>query len=256
MSPTEKNQKIPLHNNTSEAQGKARESLRKLFRDRPFSDELLMTNFGLFMRSSAFAKLLFLQEAYSKILSIPGDICIFGVWLGQGIVAFESLRAILEPYNASRKFVGFDTFEGYAGIGDNDEPSDVISSTGYKTSDGYEHFLQEVLDYHRRENTMGHAVTHELVRGDVTTTVDKYFGNHPESIVALAYFDLALQEPTKASLNCIEDRLLPGSVIIMDELNDSRYPGETIAFRQWAKGKNYSIERSKILPDRSFITMG
>ena len=248
--------KHALHNKTSGDQANARESLKQLFRERPFDDELLLTNFGLFMRSSAFAKLLFLQEAYSKILSIPGDICIFGVWLGQDIVTFESLRAILEPYNASRKFVGFDTFEGYTRISDNDEPSDVISSTGYKTSDGYEHFLQDLLDYHRRENTMGHAVTHELVRGDVTSTVGKYFRDHPESVVALAYFDLALEEPTKASLECIEERLLPGSIIIMDELNDSRYPGETIAFRQWAKGKNYSIECSKILPDRSFITMG
>jgi hypothetical protein len=48
---------------------------------------------------------------------------------------------------------------------------------------------------------------------------------------------------------------MPGSVIVFDELNDPRYPGETIAFREWAEGRSYHIERSKILPDRTFVTM-
>lgn len=244
-----------LHNNTSAAQESARDQLRKLFKDRPFSDELLLTNFGLFSRASALAKTFFLHEAYTKIKKIPGDIYVFGVWLGQDVVLFESLRAMIEPYNASRKIVGFDTFEGYENITEKDKVSDVIKTDGYTTERSYQKYLEDLLAYHRRENTMGHAVTHKLVQGDVTKTAKEYVKENPASMIALAYFDMALYEPTIAALNAINDRLMPGSVIVLDELNDPRYPGETVAFREWIKNRPYEILRSEVLPDRTFVTL-
>ena len=244
-----------LHNNTSISQEEARNQLRNLFKNRPFSDDLLLTNFGLFARASALSKLFFLHEAYLNIRSIPGDIYVFGVWLGQDVVVFESQRAMLEPYNASRKIIGFDTFKGYSGFSDNDLLSDTIKDQGYTTSQTYVQFLEELLAYHRKENTMGHAVTHRLIEGDVSKTVKQYVDQNQASMVAMAYFDLALYEPTIAALNAINERLVPGSVIVMDELNDPRYPGETIAFREWAKEKSYEIKRSEILPDRTFIIL-
>ena len=50
------------HNNTSQSQMSAREQLYSLFEARPFDDATLLTNFGLFARSSALAKLFFLYE--------------------------------------------------------------------------------------------------------------------------------------------------------------------------------------------------
>jgi len=244
-----------LHNNTSISQEEARDKLRDLFKNRPFSDDLLLTNLGLFARSSALSKLFFLHEAYLKIRSIPGDIYVFGVWLGQDMVVFESMRAMLEPYNASRKIIGFDTFNGYSGFSDKDLLSDTIKEQGYTTNKTYPQFLEELLAYHRQENTMGHAVTHKLIEGDISKTVGMYIDSNQASVVAMAYFDLALYEPTIAALNAINERLVPGSVIVMDELNDPRYPGETMAFREWAKEKSYEIRRSEILPDRTFITL-
>ena len=244
-----------LHNNTSEKQHTARSELVHLFKTRPMSDEHLLTNFGLFFRSSALSKIFFLHEAYSKIKSIPGDIYVFGVWLGQDVVVFESMRAMLEPYNASRKIIGFDTFDGYASLSEKDKISNVVKTDGYSADLSYQSYLEDLLAYHRTENTMGHAVTHKLVQGDVTKTATQYVSEHPESMVAMAYFDMALYEPTIAALTSISDRLMPGSVIIMDELNDPRYPGETTAFREWAKGRPYDISRSEILPDRTFITI-
>lgn len=244
-----------LHNNTSAHQESARDQLRQLFKNRPFSDELLLTNFGLFFRSSALAKVFFLHEAYLKIRNIPGDIYVFGVWLGQDVVLFESLRAMLEPYNASRKIVGFDTFEGYDSISEKDAVSDVIKTDGYTAGKEYQQYLENLLSYHRKENTMGHAVTHRLVAGDVTKTAQEYVNSNPASMIALAYFDMALYEPTAAALKSISDRLMPGSVIVLDEMNDPRYPGETVAFREWISGKKYEVRRSEVLPDRTFITL-
>lgn len=244
-----------LHNNTSLIQEKSRDKLRRLFAERPFSDELLLTKFGIFACSSALAKIFFLHEAYSNILKLPGDIYVYGVWLGQDVVVFESLRAMMEPYNASRKIVAFDTFEGYESISSADQVSNVVKEDGYAVPDKYEEYLAEVLAYHRSENAMGHAVTHKLIKGDVTKTSSEYVDTHPESMVAMAYFDMALYKPTLSALQSISERLMPGSILVFDELNDPRYPGETIAFREWSKDRNLEISRSSILPDRTFVTM-
>lgn len=243
------------HNNTSDKQLSAREQLYHLFGNRPFGDKELLTNFGLFARSSALAKLFFLHEAYNKILDIPGDVWVLGTWLGQDLVVFESMRAMLEPYNAARKLVGFDTFDGCEGITSFDRPSDTIKYDGCAVPGGYKKYLEDILAYHRAENTMGHAVEHVLVQGDVRETVPQHLDAHPESIIAMAYFDLAVYEPTMAALEAMEPRLLKGSVLVFDELNDSRYPGESIAVRKWLQGRDYEIQRSRILADRSFVTL-
>lgn len=244
-----------LHNNTSDKQLRGREKLKQLFAARPMDDELLLTNFGLFARSSALAKLFFLHEAYKLIRHLPGDIYVFGVWLGQDVVTFESMRAMLEPYNASRKIIGFDTFEGYPKLSEKDRKSEVVKSAGYWVPENYKEYLEELLAYHRSENTMGHAVTHTLVQGDVTKTIKQHLDQHPESMAALVYLDLALHEPTAAALKHLNDRLMPGSVVIFDEINDPRYPGETIAFREWIKNRPYEIRRSEVLPDRTFVIL-
>lgn len=249
------NQTYLPHNNTSQSQMEARQHLLRLFETRPFDDATLLTNFGLFARSSALAKIFFLYECYEAVLNVPGDIYVFGTWLGQDLIVFESLRAMLEPYNASRALVGFDTFEGYEGITDADQRSETVKDDGYAVPQNYKDYLAQLMAYHRSENAMGHAVKHNLVEGDACETVKAYMDAHSEAIVALCYFDMALYEPTKAALEAVEDRLLSGSVLVFDELNDARYPGETRAVREWLKGKNYSIKRSRFLPDRSLITL-
>ena len=201
------------------------------------------------------AKIFFLYEAYSEALALPGDIFVLGTWLGQDLVVFESMRAMLEPYNASRALVGFDTFDGYEGMTDNDTRSETVKSGGYAVPENYKDYLEALLAYHRSENAMGHALKHNLVQGDACETVSEYLAQHPESVIALAYFDMALYEPTKAALSAMEERLMSGSVLAFDELNDTRYPGETRAVREWLKGKSYTVRKSRFLPDRSFVTL-
>ena len=244
-----------LHNNTSEKQYNAREKLYELFRDRPFEDPILLTNTGLFTRASALAKIFFLYEAYTAAMETPGDIYVFGTWLGQDMVVFESMRAMLEPYNCSRRLVGFDTFEGYQDLTNRDSASDTMKQGGYSVTENYEHFLEALLAYHRSENAMGHAVQHILKKGDVAETLPAYFKEHPEAFVALAYFDMALFKPTEAALNALTDRVTAGTVLCFDEINDSRYPGESEAVRAWLKGRRYTIKRSRFLPDRTLVTL-
>ncbi|MCJ2016187.1 hypothetical protein MKK84_01875 [Methylobacterium sp. E-065] len=231
-----------------------RQRMLEMFKQRPISDEELLVNTGLFLRSGALAKILFLDEIYKKIISIPGCICEFGVWWGQSLALFENLRAVYEPYNHTRLIVGFDTFEGYKAVGEHDKRSATISEGVYGLSDNYFDYLDELLSLHEQENVMSHVKKHLVVKGDVTETVPQFFLDHPEQLVSLAYFDLALYEPTKIALSTIASRMVSGSVVAFDELNNASYPGETVAALEVLNLREWSVARSRVLPDRTIFT--
>ena len=155
------------------------------------------------MRSSTLAKILFINELYELITGIPGVIVEFGTWWGQNIVLFENLRAIYEPFNQSRRVIGFDTFRGYPEVGSKDVASETIKAGGYTVSEQYKPYLERLVAYHENNNVLGHIKKHTLIEGDVRKTAPRFFEDNPETIVALAYFDLALYEPTKVCLQAI-----------------------------------------------------
>lgn len=242
-----------LQSRASVIQESARGKLLELFRRCPIPEEELLVNLGLYMRSSVLAKFLYINELYQLIINTPGVIMEFGVWWGQNLALFESFRAVYEPYNYTRRIVGFDTFTGYPSVAPEDGKSEVAKVGGYAVTEMYEEYLGQLLDYHELENTMSHIKKYEIIKGDVTVTTEKYLEEHPETIISLAYFDLGLYEPTKKCIEAIKTYLTRGSVIALDELNSWEFPGETIALKEvWGLDK-YRIIRSQFLPDRSYI---
>lgn len=75
-----------------------------------------------------------------------------------------------------------------------------------------------------------------LVKGDVCETVPRFLEERPETIIALAYFDLDLYEPTKATLDAIRPHLADGAVVAFDEYGFAGWPGETPARRPRVSG--------------------
>ena len=247
------NDEYKLQSRASESQLSARRRLLDLFRTCPVPEEQLLVNLGLYMRSSVLAKTLYVDELYKRIIYTTGVIMEFGVWWGANLVLFESLRAIYEPYNYTRKIVGFDTFTGYSSISLADGKSELARVGGYQVTENYENYLEQLLDYHEQENTMSHIKKYELVKGDVCYTIEKYIKDHPETIISLAYFDLGLYEPTKKCLEAIKPCVTRGTVIALDELNSWEFPGETLAFKEVIGLDKYRVIRSQFLPDRSYI---
>jgi hypothetical protein len=234
---------------------RAREAILELFRESPIPDDEILVNLGAYLRSPVVAKILYLNELYQLIESLPGIIAEFGVWWGANLALFESLRSVHEPYNWTRKVVGFDTFEGYPSAGAKDGTSPYASVGGYTVSEDYEDHLERLLNAHEADNAMAHVKKHELVKGDVLTTLDVYLESNPQTVVALAYFDLALYEPTRKCLETIRPYLVRGSVLAMDELNSPDFPGETIALREVLGLDRYRIAHSRFLPDRSYVVI-
>jgi hypothetical protein len=237
----------------SQEQREARQTLLRLFKGTPIPDDQLLANLGLYLRSLMLAKILYLNELYQRIMGIPGTIMEFGVWWGANLALFESLRSVYEPYNWTRKVVGFDTFAGYQSVSSEDGDSPYVAVGGYSVAEGYEDYLREVLDAHEAENVVAHIKKYDLVKGNVLQTIDQYLDENPETIIALAYFDLGLYEPTRKCLESIAPHLVRGSILAMDELSSHDFPGETKAFKEAIGLDRYRIVKSQFLPDRSYV---
>lgn len=239
----------------SEQQYRFRDDLAELYRTTPLPEKDLLFNLGMYVRGSLLVKFLVMGKLYERIKDIPGSILEFGTWWGQNLVLFENLRAIYEPFNKQRRIVGFDTFAGYQSVSEKDRVSDVWVSGSYSTGEGYQSYLKRLLEVHEGNNVLGHVRgNHELVAGDVTRTVPEYFKDHPETIVALAYFDLGLHEPTRAALEAVLPHLVPGSVLLFDELTWKESPGEALAFKELLRGHPYRIEKEPLYPSKSVVT--
>jgi hypothetical protein len=245
----------PLQSRATPGQAANRERLVSLFQASPLPLEELLVNLPLYTRASVLAKVLYLDELYRHIISRPGVIMEFGTWWGANLVLFESLRAIHEPYNFTRRVIGFDTFDGYRSISEEDGSDELVQPNAYSVSDSYLDHLEQILDFHRGENVMGHLPRFELVAGDATETIGPYLDRHPETVISLAYFDMQLYEPTKRCLEAISPYLFRGSVVALDELNSPEFPGETIAFREVFGAHGVELHRSRYLPDRTYFVV-
>jgi hypothetical protein len=237
----------------TEEQVSNRDELNSLFKDSPMPIDHLMVNLGLYMRSSVLAKTLYINELYEKIVHLPGSIIEFGPWYGTNMALFESLRAIYDPYNYTRKVIGFDTFEGYDNLSSNDGGSELVKDGQYSVPEDYTDYLKKILNFHQKENVMPHINKFEIVKGDATQTIHEYLEKNQHTMVSLAYFDMQLYEPTKKCLEAIKPYLVKGAVIAMDEINNDDFPGETIAFKEVFGFGKYEIYKSKYLPDRSYM---
>jgi hypothetical protein len=239
----------------SPAERAARGRLRGLFEDCPIPQEELLANLGLFVNRQSMGRMLFLHELYRRIVPVEGVVMELGVRWGQTLALFSSFRGLYEPFNYTRRIVGFDTFEGFPSVSVHDRPSDATGVGAYGVTEGYDDYLRAVLECHEQESPIGHITKYDVVRGDVVETVPRYLEEHPETIVALAFFDVDLYEPTRACLEAIRPYLTRGSVIAFDELNCPDFPGETLALREVLGLDNVRLERSPLVSYPAFAVI-
>ena len=230
-------------NNQSANEVASAEWLVAALQNAPIPQDELLANLGLFVSRRLLTRFLFLNELYQKILPIHGVILEFGTRWGQSMSIWSSLRGIYEPYNYTRRIIGFDTFAGFPSTNPQDGADPVAARGAYGVTPGYQQFLENLLAHHEQQSPIAHIRKFELVSGDAATTVPSWLEAHPETIIAMAYFDFDLYEPTRACLAAIKPYLTKGSVIGFDEANYPAFPGETVALREVLGLGRYSIRR-------------
>lgn len=231
----------------------AHEQLVELMRECPIPESEKVNNLGVLMKRQALTRLIFMYELYQKILPVHGIIAEFGVRWGQNLALFQNFRGMLEPFNYNRRIVGFDTFSGFPSVSGNDLGHAVKG--GMNVTENYQDFLERLLTCHANFNPIPNIKKHELVKGDATKTFKKYLEDHPETIIAFAYFDFDIYEPTKVCLDLCKDRFTKGSVIGFDEINNPNWPGETMALKEVLGLDKYRIQRVPYMPTSSFIVI-
>lgn len=238
---------------SSQKEMNARKDFYSLYQTSPVVPEEALNNLGLFISRQNLSRIMFMNEMYKHVLDVNGVVMELGVRWGQNLALFQNFRGMYEPFNHTRKIIGFDTFSGFPAVREEDGDSDVATVGSYAVTKNYESYLEQVLAYHETESPISQLKKFELVKGDATKTLEAYLEKHPETIVALAYFDFDIYEPTKRCLELLKGRLGKGSVVGFDELNFAEFPGETIAFDEVLGISSYKIVRSPLTPLPSYI---
>jgi len=239
----------------SNEESAARDEFLKTFKQCPIPDSEIMANLGLFLNSKTLSRILFMNHLYQKIIDTQGIIIEFGVRWGQNTSLLAALRGIYEPFNRHRKIVGFDTFKGFPEISEKDGKSKLMRVGGDSVTEGYVDYLEKIMELQEKDNPLSHIKKYELVAGDAVVEIDKYLKGHPETIIALAYFDFDVYEPTRKCLEAIKPHLVKGSVLGFDELNDPDSPGETVALKEVLGLNNVKLKRYRYASRVSYFVM-
>lgn len=200
------------------------------------------------------SRTLYYTDLYRKILDTPGYICEFGVRFGDTLSLLTNLRGILEPYNYTRKLVGFDTFAGFPSVSSRD--SDVHEVGECTVPAGYEKHLDEILDLLEQNAPVPQIRKHELVKGDATKTLPLWLKKNPQACVSMAILDMDLYEPTKAVLKALLPHMPKGAVLVFDEFSYPHFPGESIAVKEVLGLANLRMHMNPHQPSCAWAIVG
>jgi hypothetical protein len=212
--------------------------------------------FPRFASRRALAKFLARSEIFRRILGVNGSIVECGVLHGAGLFTFAHLSAIHEPYNHTRRIIGFDTFAGVASL----DAADTATGSSSHFRDGAlagstQAELQDAIRLFDANRPLSHIPKIELVAGDICATAHAYVGANPHLVVSLLYLDLDLHAPTRAALKAFVPRMPKGAIIAFDELNTATFPGETIAADEELGIRALRLERFPFDPYISYCVL-
>jgi len=211
---------------------RAETAVRRHLRETPIPEGELLENLYMFLTPQHLRRVLFFYELYRRIRTVPGVVMQLGVRWGRDLALWEALRTTFEPFHHARTLVGFDTFTGFGEPSPEDGAVPMARAGNFATAEGYEHRLAEYLRAREALSPLPHVEKFRLVKGDASETLPAYLEAHPETVVALAHFDMDLYRPTRDALERLKPHLTKGSIVVMDELGLGHFPGETIALRE------------------------
>jgi hypothetical protein len=218
------------------------------------STQIKLENFTKYVRRQHLKRFLALYEIFKLALPVKGSIVECGVFRGFGVMAWAKLSAMLEPENLTRRIYGFDTFQGFPSVQNEDQSSFADAKPGDLCANSYDELTELIREYDR-DRFLGHISKVELIRGDITQTVPKFVAAHPHLVVSVLYLDADLYDPTKVALSVFLPRMPKGSVLVFDELDNPIWPGETSATLDTLGLRNLRLRRLEWDPYISFAIL-
>jgi len=215
-----------------------------------------LQNFSRHARRQDISRFLAKYEIFQKILKVHGNIIECGVFAGGGLLSWLHFSSILEPFNHTRKIIGFDTFQGFPGLHSKDTKtgsSNHLHKGAFHISNGIDDEIREFVKLHDQNRPLGHIPKIEICAGNACKTIPAYVEDHPSLLVSLLYLDFDIYAPTSAALKAIFPRIVKGGIVAFDELNCPEFPGETAALLEAFDLKSVRLERTLLDPHISFF---
>ncbi len=187
-----------------------------------------LENFTKYVRRQNLSKFLVRHELFKLQSNIKGSIIECGVHEGGGLMTWAHLSAIMEPHNYSRKVIGFDTFKGFPGLSSKDLKN--FQKKGY-FKENYDTYsdIKSSIKLYDSNRSLNHVEKVILVKGNAEKTIPQFLKNNKHLLISLIWLDFDIYKPTSVALKNLIPRLVKGSVIAFDELNNPMWPGETLA---------------------------
>jgi hypothetical protein len=233
MSKRDVRQELGLHaGKSTPADGEALEALSAAFEQSPLSIAQRFQAFPRHVRRQDLARFLARYELFKLCQACHGNVVECGVFTGGGVMAWAHFSAILEPYNHTRRIIGFDTFSGFPAPGPKDTTtgrSEFLKEGALEAHASIQQEIEQLAAIHDRNRPLGHIPKVELVAGDACETIPKYVVEHPHAVFSLLYLDFDLYEPTKTVLEHLWPRVVAGGIVAFDQVNCAEFPGETTA---------------------------
>lgn len=201
-----------------------------------------LEEFPRYARRQRITRFLALYELFKLALPVKGSIVECGVHAGFGLFSWLHFSSILEPNNIMRRIYGFDTFEGFTGLSQNDNSAQYLPKVGDLRGSS-EQELAELLTVHDDNRFLGHVNKVSLIKGDIRTTAPRFIEDNRHLVISLLFLDLDLYEPTKAALESFVQLMPKGALIAFDELDNPIWPGETQAMLEHFARRPLEIRR-------------
>ncbi len=183
-----------------------------------------------------------------KISSAEGDIVEAGVGYGNTLVTLANANT---HFKTNKKIYAFDSFQGFPIPHENDLGSRVIT---LKKVSGWSE--TSILTIHKMIKT--HQVENSALLDEGAIIYKKGFfeNTKPAELsekISLLHIDCDIYEGVKHVLESTYSHLTPNSIVIIDEYNDSKWPGAKIASDGFLKNKSISIQTFPSLNRFGFI---
>ena len=232
------------------------EKLEQCFTKSQLQTRDKLINFPRFVNRRDIATFINRYEIFKKIVNVHGSIVECGVNLGAGLFSWLHFSSILEPYNSSRYIVGFDTFEGFQSVNQNDDKGIYVEDIWeeFTSKQSHDEIIQSI-EIQSENRPLNQLQKLSVVKGDAMEAIPQYLEDNPHLLVSLLHIDFDIHGPTKTALEQFLPRMPKGAVIAFDDLNAHEGPGETIALLEAMDIKKYRLCRNSFDSYLSYLVI-
>lgn len=235
------------------SEGESERIVARLFDESPDPTRIKLIDIAKWARRQDITSFLARYEIFKQALPVKGSIVECGVFRGAGLMTWAKLSAVLEPNNLTRRIYGFDTFEGFRSVSDQDQTSTGAAEEGEFEVLNAQHELEELIRAYDMDRFLGHVDKVHLIKGDAVETIPSFVEGTPHLLVSLLFLDFDLYEPTKVALEHFLPRMPRGAVIAFDELDNPSWPGETLAMLESIR--TFRLKRLEFDPYKAYAIL-